>query len=133
MFFNDQFYHQRLVELTRDPTSLEARIWIGVALATQSDPRGAKLLNEHFEQCLRIGEPLYALWSLLALKSHAPLSNLQPLFQRLCPKNVVINPLNILRLLHRDELRSGLLRFVKPRASNLFTFSFVAYNDLFNF
>ena len=83
MFFNDHFYHQRLVELTRDPTSIEARIWIGVALAAQSDPRGAKLLTEHFEQCLRIGEPLYALWALLAIKSYAPLSNSQPLFQRL--------------------------------------------------
>jgi CRP-like cAMP-binding protein len=32
---------------------------------------------------LRIGEPLYALWALLAIKSYAPLSNSQPLFQRL--------------------------------------------------
>ena len=49
MFFNDQFYQQKLVELTRDPTLIEARIWIGVALATQNDPRGAKLLTENFD------------------------------------------------------------------------------------
>ena len=83
MFFNDQFYHQRLVELTRDPTSVESRIWIGVALAAHSDPRGVKLLHTHFEQCLRLGEPLYALWALLAIKTYAPLSPIQNLFQRL--------------------------------------------------
>ena len=106
MFFNDQFYHQRLVELTRNPTSLEARIWIGVALAAQSDSRGAKLLNEHFEQCLRIGEPLYALWSLLALKSYAPLSNLQPLFQRLA-KDQALRETNNLEAAHPAHAHEG--------------------------
>jgi CRP-like cAMP-binding protein len=82
MLYSDVFIRDKLVELTRDPTSTEARLWIGVALSSQSDSRGVKLLKEAFDQCLLLGESIYALWGILAIKEHAPLENIQPFFTR---------------------------------------------------
>lgn len=82
MLYSDAFIREKLVSLTREPTQTEARVWIGVALAAQNDPRGIKLLKEAFDQCLMIGESIYALWSALVIKNYAPLENIQPFFTR---------------------------------------------------
>lgn len=82
MLYSDQFFREKLIDLNRDPCHTEAKVWIGVALAAESDPRGIKILKEAFDQCLMLGDPIYSLWSAMAIKKHAPLENIQPLITR---------------------------------------------------
>ena len=82
MLYSDQFFKEKLIDLNRDPCHTEAKVWIGVALAAESDPRGIKILKEAFDQCLLLGDPIYSLWSVMAIKKHAPLENIQPLLTR---------------------------------------------------
>ena len=82
MLYSDQFFKDKLIELNRNPCHTEAKLWVGVALASESDPRGIKILKEAFDQCLMLGEPIYSLWAALAIKTYAPLENIQPLFTR---------------------------------------------------
>ena len=82
MFVSDDMLRGHVVALAREPLALEPRVWIAAGLASQADPRGIKLLREIFDQCLMIGEPVYALWAALAVKTHAPLENVHPLFMR---------------------------------------------------
>jgi CRP-like cAMP-binding protein len=82
MFVSDDLLRGQMLALAREPLLIEPRVWIGACLASQSDPRGVKLLREVFDQCLMLGEPVYALWAALAIRENAPLENVQPLFMR---------------------------------------------------
>lgn len=82
MLYGDVFFREKVIEMTRNPLAFEPKLWVGVALASQGDPQGVKLLKEQFDQCLMLGEPIYALWVALAVKTHVPLENIQPLFTR---------------------------------------------------
>lgn len=83
MIFNDSFFREQLIALTRNPSLIEPRIWIANALASREDSRGVQLLKDLFERCLESGETLSALWLTLLLKKHAPLFSHQEYFQRI--------------------------------------------------
>lgn len=83
MVFNDRFYQAQLALMTQTPLAVEPRVWVGVALTSQGDARGVKLLTTCAERSLTIGDPLTALWATLALKRFAPLSDYSQLLERL--------------------------------------------------
>ncbi len=82
MLYSDEVIRRHVVAMTRNPQAIEPRGWVAITLAAAGDPQGVKLLREMFDQCLMLGQPIFALWAALALKTYAPLENVQPLITR---------------------------------------------------
>ena len=107
MLYSDVFYREKVIEMTRKPTAIEPKIWVAVAMASQGDSNGVKLLKDQFDQCLMMGEPMNALWAALAIKTFVPLENIQPFFTRFamdqCNREQILDD-NILESTQEEEV-----------------------------